>query len=208
MNEPVQEVSMAILPASAGGMLKAARQKSGLHLAVLSANLKVSIKQLEALEADQFEQLLEPVFARALAAKVCRILKIDAAPVLALMPQMTNGLKPLNLIDSENAASYKLKRSNMKSSGLAFGGFKFWLLILALGILLFGYTAAWEFNFLRFQSEPAVTEVIPTMPPTVQEPAASDASQAELPKAMVFESATPLPNSTPRNKSTDSLSSN
>lgn len=208
MNEPVQEVSMAILPASAGGMLKAARQKSGLHLAVLSANLKVSIKQLEALEADQFEQLLEPVFARALAAKVCRILKIDAAPVLALMPQMTNGLKPLNLIDSDNAASYKLKRSNMKSSGLAFGGFKFWLLILALGILLFGYTAAWEFNFLRFQSEPAVTEVIPTMPPTVQEPAASDASQAELPKAMVFESATPLPNSTPRNKSTDSLSSN
>ena len=208
MNEPVQEVSMAILPASAGGMLKAARQKSGLHLAVLSANLKVSIKQLEALEADQFEQLLEPVFARALAAKVCRILKIDAAPVLALMPQMTNGLKHLNLIDSDNAASYKLKRSNMTSSGLALGGFKFWLLILALGILLFGYTAAWEFNFLRFQSEPAVTEVIPTMPPTVQEPAASDASQAELPKAMVFESATPLPNSTPRNKSTDSLSSN
>jgi cytoskeleton protein RodZ len=208
MNESVQEVSMATLPASAGGMLKAARQKSGLHLAVLSANLKVSIKQLEALEADQFEQLLEPVFARALAAKVCRILKIDAAPVLALMPQMTNGLIPLNLIDSDNAASYKLKRRNMTSSGLAFGGFKFWLLILALGILLFGYTAAWEFNFLKFQSEPAVTEVIPTMPPTVQEPAASDASQAELPKAMVFESATPLPNSTPRNKSTDSLSSN
>ena len=208
MNESVQEVSMSILPASAGGMLKAARQKSGIHLAVLSANLKVSIKQLEALEADQFELLLEPVFARALAAKVCRILNIDAAPVLALMPQMTNGLKPLNLIDSDNEAPYKLKRRNMTSTGLAFGGFKFWLLILALGILLFGYTAAWEFNILKFQSEPALTEVISTMPPPVQEPVASDASQSELPKAMVFESAIQVPNSTPRNKSTDSLSSN
>ena len=208
MTEIIAESSLPIEPRSPGAIMRAAREKEGIHLAVLSVNLKVSIKQLEALEADHFLQLQEPVFARALAAKVCRFLKIDSEPVLALMPQMTNGLKPLNLIDSDNAASYKLKRSNMTSSGLALGGFKFWLLILALGILLFGYTAAWEFNFLRFQSEPAVTEVIPTMPPTVQEPAASDASQAELPKAMVFESATPLPNSTPRNKSTDSLSSN
>jgi cytoskeleton protein RodZ len=199
---------MPLAPTSPGALIKAAREKEGLHLAILSVNLKVSVKQLEALEADQFDKLIEPVFARALAAKVCRILNIDAAPVLALMPQMTNGLKPLNLIDSDNEAPYKLKRRNMTSTGLAFGGFKFWLLILALGILLFGYTAAWEFNILKFQSEPAVTEVIPTMPPPVQEPVASDASQSELPKAMVFESAIPVPNSTPRNKSTDSLSSN
>ncbi|MEN9720274.1 MAG: hypothetical protein RIT13_979, partial [Pseudomonadota bacterium] len=81
MTEPVQESAMSqtpqvpimpVMPATAGGILRAAREKSGLHLAVLSVNLKVSIKQLEALEADQYDQLIEPVFARALAAKICR----------------------------------------------------------------------------------------------------------------------------------------
>lgn len=78
MSESVDASSMPHMPpmpASAGGILKAAREKSGMHLAVLSVNLKVSVKQLEALEADQYQQLMEPVFARALAAKICRILK-------------------------------------------------------------------------------------------------------------------------------------
>ena len=98
MTESLDE---ALLPPSPGGIMRSAREKAGVHLGVLSVNLKVSIKQLEALEADQFQHLPEPVFARALAAKVCRFLKIDSEPVLALMPQMTNGLKPLQLIESE-----------------------------------------------------------------------------------------------------------
>ena len=90
---------MPISPASPGAMIKAAREQQGLHLAILSVNLKVSVKQLEALEADQFDKLMEPVFARALAAKVCRILKLDPVQVLSLMPAASNGLKPLNIID-------------------------------------------------------------------------------------------------------------
>jgi hypothetical protein len=68
MSESVEASAMAHMahmppvPTSAGGILKAAREKSGMHLAVLSVNLKVSIKQLEALEADQYQALMEPVF--------------------------------------------------------------------------------------------------------------------------------------------------
>jgi cytoskeleton protein RodZ len=207
MSESVQELPMPPFPASAGGMLRAAREKSGLHLAVLAANLKVSIKQLEALESDQFEKLLDPAFARALAAKVCRILKIDSEPVLALMPQMINGLKPLNLIDSDNAPSYNAKHRNLSFSGPALGGLKWWILLLVSVLVVLGYSTSWTFNIKQFQSQPAVSEVIPTMPP-VQEPVAPDASQADLPKALVFESATPVPNNTPRNKSADPTSSN
>jgi len=72
---------------SAGQMLRAAREAQGLHLAMLSVNLKVSVRQLEALEADQYEAFKGATFVRALAQSVCRQLKIDPAPVLAALPQ-------------------------------------------------------------------------------------------------------------------------
>jgi hypothetical protein len=112
MTETLDEASM---PRSPGGIMRSAREKAGVHLGVLSVNLKVSIKQLEALEADQFQHWPEPVFARALAAKVCRFLRIDSEPVLALMPRMTNGLKPLQLIESDNRPSNRLHRMDLPS---------------------------------------------------------------------------------------------
>lgn len=72
---------------SAGELLRQARQAAGVELGALAQALKVSPRKLEALEQDRYEQLPDAVFARALAASVCRALKIDAAPVLARLPQ-------------------------------------------------------------------------------------------------------------------------
>lgn len=74
--------------ATAGAALRTAREAAGLHIAALAVALKVPVKKLEALEADDIQALPDAVFARALAASVCRTLKIDPAPVLALLPQM------------------------------------------------------------------------------------------------------------------------
>jgi cytoskeleton protein RodZ len=71
----------------AGELLKHAREAAGLHIAALAVLLKVPVKKLEALEASRFDLLPDAVFVRALASSVCRTLKIDAAPVLALLPQ-------------------------------------------------------------------------------------------------------------------------
>lgn len=71
---------------TAGEMLRQAREAHGLHIEVLAAMLKVSARKLEALEADDIDALPDPVFARALAASVCRILRMEAAPVLAKLP--------------------------------------------------------------------------------------------------------------------------
>lgn len=88
------ELSAAAAPQagadSAGALLRQARQDSGAHIATLAAMLKVPVAKLEALEADNYAALPDIVFARALAASVCRILKIDPAPVLALLPQGQN----------------------------------------------------------------------------------------------------------------------
>jgi cytoskeleton protein RodZ len=75
-------------PTTAGGLLRQARQAQGLHIAALAAAIKVVPRKLELLESDQFDQLPDATFARALANTVCRTLKIDAAPVLALLPPL------------------------------------------------------------------------------------------------------------------------
>lgn len=72
---------------SAGALLRAAREAAGLHIAALAVSLKVPVKKLEALEQDRTDLLPDATFARALAASVCRSLKVDPAPVLARLPQ-------------------------------------------------------------------------------------------------------------------------
>lgn len=91
MNEeqlpPVSEgIATAAVPASAGELLRSAREAAGLHVAALAVAMKVPVKKLEALEADRFDLLPDAVFVRALASSVCRNLKIDPAPVLSRLP--------------------------------------------------------------------------------------------------------------------------
>lgn len=80
---------------TAGQLLREARQKAGVHLAVLSVTLKVPVRQLEALEADELDLAKGPVFYRGLASSVCRHLQTDPAPILALLPHTSAQLQPL-----------------------------------------------------------------------------------------------------------------
>lgn len=75
--------------AGAGALLRKAREAQGLQLAALAAAIKVTPAKLEALEAGRLGELPDLTFARALAQTVCRALKTDATPVLALMPGAT-----------------------------------------------------------------------------------------------------------------------
>jgi cytoskeleton protein RodZ len=84
------DTAQAAMDASktAGQLMREAREAQGLHVAALAVSLKVPVKKLEALEADQLEELPDAVFVRALASSVCRALKINPAPVLEKLPQL------------------------------------------------------------------------------------------------------------------------
>lgn len=73
-------------PVTAGGLLREAREKHGLHIAALAAAMKVAPRKLDALENDRWSELPDATFVRALALTVCRTLKVDAKPVLDLLP--------------------------------------------------------------------------------------------------------------------------
>lgn len=89
MSESPQPIGLNAPDASGrapGEILRAAREAQGLSLDHLAATLKVTPLKLAALEEGRLDQLPDASFARALAQTVCRVLKIDAAPVLAGLP--------------------------------------------------------------------------------------------------------------------------
>jgi cytoskeleton protein RodZ len=71
---------------TAGALLRQYREAQGFKLDVLAQALRVSPAKLNALESDRLDDLPDAMFARALTLAICRQLKTDAAPVLALLP--------------------------------------------------------------------------------------------------------------------------
>jgi cytoskeleton protein RodZ len=103
---------------SAGALLRAARERQGLHVAALAAAIKVTPRKLDALENDRLGELPDATFARALALTVCRTLKIDPKPVLELMPPA--GTMPMD--PTPNAINEPFDRRNSRDGGVWAGG--------------------------------------------------------------------------------------
>lgn len=103
--------------ASAGQLLKAAREAQGLHIAALAVSLKVPVKKLELLEADRLDELPDAVFARALASSMCRTLKVDPTDILAQLPQNTG--PRLNHTQQNINAPFRMPNDGPQPSPLA-----------------------------------------------------------------------------------------
>ncbi|WP_336692074.1 RodZ domain-containing protein [Delftia acidovorans] len=102
---------------TAGTLLRQAREAAGLSLAGLAAALKVPAPKLEALEADDYAAFQDHVFMRALAQSVCRTLRMDSAPVLALLPRTQ--LK--SLADDRGSINATFKERSFKATGTPLG---------------------------------------------------------------------------------------
>jgi cytoskeleton protein RodZ len=61
----------------------AARQERGIGLPEVAQQLKFGLRQLEALEADRFDELPGGTFARGMVRSYARLLKVDPEPLLA-----------------------------------------------------------------------------------------------------------------------------
>ena len=82
----VQVDSHPVATQTAGALLRHYRETQDVKIEILASSLKVPVSKLESLENDRLDELPDAMFARALALAVCRILKMDSAPVLALLP--------------------------------------------------------------------------------------------------------------------------
>jgi len=180
MTDPQREVgesAPAVATQTAGAMLRQARQAQGLHIVALAASIKVPPRKLELLESDRFDELLDATFARALAQAVCRVLKIDAQPVLAKLPaasghgldRVAGGInEPFRERSSRNEpASWSLLKKPAVWAPLliVLGAAAVWL--LPKGIWTTGRQSAPAASApapVRLAAAPSVVETVPTAP--------------------------------------------
>jgi cytoskeleton protein RodZ len=72
-----------------GAQLSAARIAAGLSVADVAAQMRITPRQVEALEGDRFEELPGPVFVRGFIRNYARVLKLEPVPLLhALEPML------------------------------------------------------------------------------------------------------------------------
>lgn len=196
--EPISE-ARASPAATAGAWLRNARQQRGLHIAALAVMLKVPQAKLEALEADRYDLLPDATFARALATAMCRALKVDPAPVLALLPRTSEqgfDVRPgLNQPFRERGAGGPIDGGALALLGrpVVWGA----LLLLVAAAAVYWVPAGWVSERESVASQPAfpasgVDAAASGAVEFVGAPAAPVASQAEAPLVTPPASA-PLP---------------
>jgi cytoskeleton protein RodZ len=171
---------------SAGALLRAAREEQGLHIAALAASIKITPRKLEALENDRFDELPDATFARALALTVCRALKLDAAPVLARLPQGgASGLTPLtgglNTPFRDRPGSTDVHHLTLRQRPLIWAA----ALVLLAAVALYLAPAGW------WSPSPAAPDAMP--PPSVATPAAEPAALASAPVVAADSAASAAP---------------
>ena len=155
---------------TAGALLRQYREAYGLEIDALAQALRVPVQKLAALEEDRLSDLPDAMFARALTLAVCRHLKTDAAPVLALLPgQDVSRLAPKN----ERGLNSPLHRPSFlpQSSFVVvvsfFSPLRWAALFLLVLSLIIGFWPELH-ALLVFKNEPTATlTTVPLDPPAV-----------------------------------------
>lgn len=184
-----ETVALAGPAGSAGTMLRQAREAAGLPLETLSATIKVAQRKLESLEADRYDELPDAVFTRALALAVCRALKIDATPVLALLPAAKEAQGLEHVTQGLNQPFDE--RGHTVGRMLGDGGSSLLRPAVLAPLCLVGGALAlyWWPHAPQVETEKHATEVVASAPPTVE----MAASVGALPSAAEQDVAVNMP---------------
>lgn len=132
----VETVTDATFPLSVGKTLNEARVQQGLSVADVAGRIKFAPRQVEALEADDFERLPELAFVRGFVRSYARLLHLDEAVLLNALPQ---SMPPQQAGTQKNSAevpfptAQSARRMNVVWLSSALG----LAVILGIGILFF-----------------------------------------------------------------------
>ncbi len=118
-----------------GAALAAAREAEGLDTAEVAAQLKMTIRQIEALEAEDWSRLPGPIFVRGFVRNYARLVHLD----------------PESLVPPVNVVATATKTITAPSAGVRFGGSRIsrWALIVLSAMALFLLVVALLYNWLR-----------------------------------------------------------
>ena len=209
---------------SAGVVLSNERIKRGISIQEVADQIKLSRKQIEAIEADAYDRLPGPTFARGFVRNYARFLGLDPVPLLAWMDQNLPSTavaahpEPVAPVEPQPEMPQRpAPGSSKRGSGRLIGGLVLLAAIGAAGWALFGAIRQPSMPQAALVPSEATTEAEPAPPteeaadpqveaavtepaaPAPAEPAAAPAEPAPAPAA-----STPASVDTARPTTTDS----
>ena len=135
------------MPSGIGARLKAAREAAGLGLGEVADRLKLSLRQLDAIERDDFDALPGATFVRGFVRNYARFLEVDPEPLMQALeqhfPSAVNEVA--NLVKGTAARETVHEAEEPEPVSAGGGGAGKWLaLLLVAGALAGG--GAWYVN--------------------------------------------------------------
>lgn len=158
---------LASMTDRAGALLRRTRETRGLSIEEVSQSLKLSPRQIRAIESDDFEDLGSATFARGFVRNYARHLGLDPGAVLAVLEKQI-ALPEIELREVEHT-NVVIPREGARRPFLWLGAL-FPILLVALGAVVY-YAGGLNLDVLRADPVPAI------------QPASSSAAAEERPGA-------------------------
>jgi cytoskeleton protein RodZ len=153
-----------------GGALRTARETQGLSIPEIASRLRLSSKQIEAIEADNFAALPEPTIVRGFIRNYAKQLKINAEPLLDAYNVIVPSADPHELIVKPSA---NMKMTSYKKPNTGRN--------LLLGILALAGLGTWLF-YQNYVEKPSPTEPSASLDSTEPLPEAALPAAERLPE--------------------------
>ncbi|TDR77776.1 RodZ domain-containing protein [Paludibacterium purpuratum] len=140
-------------PVSVGRALRAGREAAGLSLNEVAERLKLSLRQLDAIERDDFGALPGATFVRGFVRNYARFLEIDPTPLMEALDSHfpSAATEVANLARDEHPEPSEDKRGGGINGGT-------WMVVGLVGVVL-GASALWIFGH-RSEPQPDLTPVV------------------------------------------------
>ena len=129
-----QAIGEASHHSKCGGALHAARENQGLTVHEIASRLRLSPKQIEAIEADNYATLPEPTIVRGFIRNYAKLLKIDAQPLLDAYVVIAPTAVPYEMAVKPSSGMRMSNQEKSKSGRYAFAALA---LLLGVAIWLF-----------------------------------------------------------------------
>jgi cytoskeleton protein RodZ len=147
-----------------GILLAAARKASGLSIAEVAVEMRISPRQVEAIEADRYEDLPGAVFVRGFVRNYARLLNIDPVPLLHALEPALGAEVPLRAQHYAGTLPVPVRRSHARV----------WLALLGIVLAILVVGGLYEYwRARRVAPQGADSLVVPMQPsaPTAATPA-------------------------------------
>ena len=171
------------LPSYPGKQLAASREEKGLSVADVARSLRLSVRQIEAIEADDFDKLPSKTFLRGFIRNYAKLLQLDPEPLLLASRLAVTQPQPQAISVPLGQLEFSVSRSQRTFSGSRTSP---WLKYLPAALLVAGVLGWAIFELLRGNDsttvvvKPAGDSAAMVLPlPPLQSPAQSERVPAE-----------------------------